>query len=214
MAISSGRPIVVFDLDGTLVDVAERDFAVYRDLLLEDGLTPLSFEQYWPLRREATPLPAVLAHSSPEAIKYLPGFVSRRSARYETLPYLQMDVLLPEVGRTLAAVGERYDCVLITSRTNAASTERQLSTLGLPPYFRAIHIANGDKGVPLRTLTGVALVVGDTEHDIRLANDHGYRSFAVTTGIRSRRFLANASPTYIADRLLEVLDVLEILGVP
>lgn len=208
MAISSSKPVVVFDLDGTLVDVAVRDFAVYRDLLVEDGLMPLSFEQYWPLRREATALPTVLAHSSPEPIAYLPDFVARRSVRYETAPYLHMDVLLPEVARTLAAVGERYDCVLITSRTNAATTESQLSTLDLPRYFCAVHIANGDKAVALRTLAGVVLVVGDTEHDIRLGHDHGYPSFAVTTGIRSRRFLNDAGATYVADRLADVLDVL------
>lgn len=208
MAISSNRPIVVFDLDGTLVDVAVRDFAVYRDLLLEDGLTPLPFERYWPLRREATALPAVLAHSSPEPTTYLPGFVSRRSAAYETTPYLEMDVLLPGVAGTLAAVGERYECVLITSRTDAMSTERQLASLGLPRYFSAVHIANNDKATALRTLAGVALVVGDTEHDIRLAHDHGYPSFAVTTGIRSRRFLASRSPTHIGDRLSDVLGVL------
>jgi phosphoglycolate phosphatase-like HAD superfamily hydrolase len=208
MAISSGKPVVVFDLDGTLVDVALRDFAVYRDLLLEDGLTPLSFERYWPLRREATELPAVLAYSSPAPMVYLPDFVSRRSARYETPPYLQMDTLLPGVARTLAAVGERYDCVLITSRADAVGTGQQLSALGMPAYFCAVHIANGDKAAVLRTLAGVVLVVGDTEHDVRLACNHGYPSFAVTTGMRSRRFLASVSPTYIADRLSDVLDVL------
>jgi phosphoglycolate phosphatase-like HAD superfamily hydrolase len=134
--------------------------------------------------------------------------VTRRAANYETSPYLELDVVLPGVGPTLRAVGERYDCVLITSRTNAVSAQQQLFLLALPDYFKAVHIANGDKSIPLRALRSVALVVGDTEHDIRLASDHGYPSFAVTTGIRSRRFLANAGPTYIGDQLWGVLDVL------
>ena len=33
MATSSNRRAVVFDLDGTLVEVSARDYAVYRDVL-------------------------------------------------------------------------------------------------------------------------------------------------------------------------------------
>jgi phosphoglycolate phosphatase-like HAD superfamily hydrolase len=209
MATSSDRPVIVFDLDGTLVDVAARDYAVYRDVLVEDGWTPLPCSEYWPLRRERTPLPDVLACTVPDATAYLAGFVVRRAARYESPRYLDLDTVLPEVATTLAGLAERYACVLITARRDAGSTRSQLDALDLARYFQAVHVADGNKAVPLRTLHRVALVVGDTEHDICLARDHGYPSFAVSTGMRSRQFLAAGRPTYLADGLGDLAAVLQ-----
>lgn len=209
MATSSGKPVVVFDLDGTLVDVAARDYAVYRDVLIEDGWTPLPFSLYWPLRRERTPLPNVLACTVPDATAYLAGFVERRAARYESPCYLELDTVLPDVTTTLARLRERYACVLITSRRDAAATRQQLDALELSSCFQSVHVADGNKAVPLRTLARVVLIVGDTEHDICLARDHGYPSFAVSTGMRSRQFLAVGNPTYLADGLDELAAVLQ-----
>jgi phosphoglycolate phosphatase-like HAD superfamily hydrolase len=208
MATSSGKKVIVFDLDGTLVEVGARDYAIYRDLLVEDGLTPLAFEPYWSLRRERTPLPDVLARSVDDAATYLAGFVARRDAVYEAPRYIELDRVLPTVPETLFRVRARYECVLITSRKDAAVTERQLVVLGLRSLLRAVHCCDGDKTVTLGTIADVALVVGDTEHDIRLGAHYGYPCFSVTTGIRSRGFLGEARPAYLADSLAELLDVL------
>jgi phosphoglycolate phosphatase-like HAD superfamily hydrolase len=208
MGTSSGNTVIVFDLDGTLIDVAARDYAVYRDLLVEDRLEPLPFARYWPLRRERTNLATVLEHSRPEAAAYLDRFVARRSSCYEAPAYLELDAVLPGVTQTLAGLAERYTCRLITSRTAESATKRQLDALGLTKYFKSVHVAAGDKGPVLRSFENVIMVVGDTEHDIRLARDHGYASFAVTTGMRSREFLAALEPTHLCDGIDGVPSVL------
>ena len=208
MDISSGRPVVVFDLDGTLVDVAARDYAVYRDVLVDNGLTPLPIERYWPLRRERTELAALLAHSVPSAVSYVPEFVARRGERYELSRYLALDAVFPDVPGTLTTLRQRYACVLITSRKDPLATGRQLEALGLDAYFDAVHVADNDKASVVRTLAGIVMIVGDTEHDIRLAAEHAHPSFAVTTGIRSRRLLADAGPTHLADCLADLVTIL------
>jgi len=208
MGTSSTRPSIVFDLDGTLVEVGARDFAVYRDLLIEDGLTPLPFSRYWQLRRERTPLVDVLAETVEQAAGYVSGYVERREIRYEAVKYLDLDTVLPTVQQTLASLSGRFECVLITSRRQARATEQQLVTLGLREHLRQVHCCDGEKTATVGLVENVALVVGDTEHDVRIAAHYGYRCFAVTTGIRSRQFLIEAGPTFVGDSLEELLRVL------
>jgi phosphoglycolate phosphatase-like HAD superfamily hydrolase len=98
--------------------------------------------------------------------------------------------------------------VLITAREDALATEQQLRARGIRPYLDAVYVANNNKAAALRQVKSATLVVGDTEHDIELATEFGYPCFAVTTGIRSREFLAEAHPTYLADSLSDLLAVL------
>lgn len=208
MATSSTRSAVVFDLDGTLVEVGARDYAVYRDLLGEDGLAVLPFAEYWPMRRNRIDLARLLGRSVDDPSAYLPGFVERRTARYEEPRYLALDKVLPDVCETLDQLGARHDCIVITSRKDAEATEQQLVALDLRRRVGTVHCCDGDKSAAFRRVADVVMVVGDTEHDIRLAQAHACRSFAVTTGIRSRDFLATQSPTYLADSLTDLLSVL------
>lgn len=208
MATSSNRRAVVFDLDGTLVEVSARDYAVYRDVLVDDRLAPLPCSEYWPLRRARTQLAAILAHSTEAPDTYMESFVERRESRYEAPEYLDLDTVLPTVHETLSVIQEQYHCVLITSRRDALATAHQLAKLQLRRYFQSVCCCNGHKGEALAVVTDVALIIGDTEHDIGLALGHGHRCVAVTTGMRSREFLEAYEPDYIADRLGEVLGLL------
>ena len=48
-------------------------------------------------------------------------------------------------------------------------------------------------------------MIGDTIHDIEMANAAGIRSIAVTYGVENRERIASANPTYMADSFREVL---------
>lgn len=55
----------------------------------------------------------------------------------------------------------------------------------------------------------MAVMVGDTTHDIHMANAVGLRSIAVTYGIHNVDMLKEAKPTWIANCFDDVLRIIE-----
>ena len=88
---------IAFDLDGTLIDISERDFRIYADILTELGYKPIEKKQYWPLRREKTDIHSILALSACTADKDVAYFLNSRAKRMEESSYLSLDTLFDDV---------------------------------------------------------------------------------------------------------------------
>jgi phosphoglycolate phosphatase len=54
-----------------------------------------------------------------------------------------------------------------------------------------------------------ALMIGDTEYDINMANNAGMDSIAVTYGVHERERLAQCNPTTFIDSFAELLAWLD-----
>jgi phosphoglycolate phosphatase-like HAD superfamily hydrolase len=201
---------LVFDLDGTLLDVSARHHHVYSVLCTSLDGDPLDRTTFMRLKRLRAGWPQILGASglTPEQF---PAFETEFDAQIELPANLGFDVLFPAALPLLTRAAALHTCVLVARRASATALRAQLSVLALRPYFEAIETASGDgepafkvkaglirKAVPAET---PAIVIGDTEADVMAATALGYPSIAVCSGLREREILEQQEPTYLVDDL-------------
>jgi phosphoglycolate phosphatase len=172
--------LIVFDLDGTLVD-SKRDLAnATNSLLVECGAAPLPDDRIGRMVGDgAATLVARAFEASgiPRPADALERFLAIYSAHLldHTRPY-------PDVPDVLAALAARADLAVLTNKP-LASTRRILEGLTLSRYFAPDAVVGGDGPFPrkpdpagLRHLmtrssvdAGATLLVGDSAIDLKTA---------------------------------------------
>jgi phosphoglycolate phosphatase len=209
-------PTLVFDLDGTLLDVSARHHNVYSTVCSSLGGQPLDRAAYWQLKRQRTSLAAILAQSGLSDAE-LTAFETGFAERIEQPDSLGFDVLFPETIPVLTRLATTYRCTLVSLRRSATALRAQLAVFALTPFFDAIQTAAPgadpafEKARLIRKTVPAddpAIVIGDTEADVVAANALGYLSIAVSSGIRDPDLLARDHPGYLVDGIGAVEDVL------
>ncbi|MDQ3680157.1 MAG: HAD family hydrolase [Actinomycetota bacterium] len=198
------RLSIVFDLDGTLLDVSSRHHLVYDDLVRSLGGKPLDKERYWRLKRSMATWTEILGLSD-VASQATPGFLERFSEDIEKEDRLAWDVIVPSAEEVLDSLSQEHDLYLVSLRRSAVALGLQLEALGLKRRFREIVSAAGSRDAHqqkaglVRTLVGDrrGVMVGDTEADVLAARALGMRSVAVMSGIRDRERLAQFDPDFL-----------------
>tara|TARA_R110002096_G_scaffold436038_3_gene665873 strand:+ start:17480 stop:18127 length:648 start_codon:yes stop_codon:yes gene_type:complete len=193
---------IFLDLDGPILDVRPRYHAVYCELVIALGGTPLGRQEYWQGKRNRT-TETDLARSSGLAGEALQEFSERRAQRIETDESLELDMPWPWSRSTLAELSNHAELVLVTQRSHRDRLLRQLERLDLIAPFAAIVSGRGDNTPSAKYsmiesarlgAADVLAFVGDTEVDLHSAQKLGVPAIAVLTGIRSREHLAAANP--------------------
>ena len=209
-------PTLVFDLDGTLLDVSARHHHVYSTVCSSLGGQPLDRAAYWHLKRQRTGWPEILAQSGLSNAE-LTAFEAAFAELIELPDSLGFDVLFPETIPVLTRLATTYRCTLVSLRRSATALRAQLAVLALTPFFEAIQTAAPgadpafEKARLIRKTVPAddpAVVIGDTEADVAAANVLGYLSIAVSSGIRDRDILARDHPGYLVDGIGDVEEVL------
>lgn len=206
---------VVFDLDGTLLDVSERHYQVYKNIALEFNISPWPFERYWSCRREGfSNLRTLLASGLPEIFQEKARFLWLH--QIEKLEFLMLDVLVPFARACLEVASRQFSLVLCTVRSNAQTLKQQLSSLGLLALFRhLIWVPHSDdqalrKALAVRALGLSPLAwVGDSEDDLIAARSLGIEAILVDYGQRSRNFLLKKGASLVVGDLPDVLNRLQ-----
>jgi phosphoglycolate phosphatase-like HAD superfamily hydrolase len=201
---------IAVDLDGTLIDVAARDYAVYKTILHENAYSCLSFDAYWAQRRSRTNIFRILEQTDvPENFFQL--FISRREQDMESKSYLRLDKLFPYTINTLEYLKKKYNCYLVTRRQNAENTLWQLSKLGLDVAFDKsnIFIVNDSKKEVFSKIPKLMAVIGDTENDIIPAKELNKMVIAVCSGIRNEEYLNSLKLSYVIPDIKSIKDILD-----
>jgi phosphoglycolate phosphatase-like HAD superfamily hydrolase len=202
---------LIFDLDGTLLDVRRRHYAVYSHVLRELGQPPLPEAEYWRRRRDGEGTLAVVGD--------LPGdIVSRFQAawldRIESRHYLALDRPYADVRGVLMELCRDHRLVLVTLRRDAAALSWQLWESRLTPFFK--EVVSPSYYIPTRKSEllpywypiGEAWVIGDSEADLELASDLGAKCICLSEGVRSADFLRERGATVIASSVRELPSLL------
>lgn len=198
---------IAFDLDGTLIDVSERDYRIYSDILLKLGYNPIAKKEYWPLRRDITDIHYILSLSGLVSEEDVSFFLKERKKIMEEWFYLSIDQPFEDVITTLTELSKRFNLIILTKRYNSEGTERQVTELGFNKYAE-LSIVTESKERAMSKMDNLVAMVGDTENDIVPANNIGIKSIAVTTGIRNAEKLSTYNPSIIVNSLSEVIQYL------
>jgi len=203
--------LVVFDLDGTLVD-SRNDIAASMNAALEAVGAPMRADE------ELHPHIGRPLHTMFEEL--LPADSSGRvedccevyRAHYFDNCSRRSNVY-PGVLDCLEALSRVPLAIATTKRTFQAVRVAEL--MGLAPHFELVH---GTDGIPykpdpavlnqvleqLGKLAAGSWMVGDTVHDLRAGRAAGMRTCAVTYGIGDREDLAAEHPDLLLDSLADL----------
>ena len=202
---------IFFDLDGTLLDVSDRNYRVYCEVTEAFGGTPMPKPQYWELKRKKTKWPELLPLSalSPDIEQQ---FLDKFIQKIEDPNYLKIDKLMPQALEVVSALAANNQCYLVSLRRRAENLRQQLEWLALAPHFTKILSGHSesdgyDKKIELikAELAGEpGVIIGDTEADIVTGKQLGLLTIAVTSGIRDQQFLAALQPDHIVAAIDEV----------
>ena len=205
--------VIFLDLDGTLIDVSKRYYAIYKNIVDECNVNEiLSKDEYWKLRRSGVSFVQLLnrVHNFTQTDQALAKYLYL----IEKSNYLDLDYVLNGVEDTIVSLKQSNHVVLVTLRKNQNNLDRQLTRFGLLSMFDEILSAPGEKTstASKRMLIenslffniGEKYIVGDTEVDIVSGREAGCITIAVvSSGIRGREVLSGYKPDYMVDDVSE-----------
>lgn len=202
---------IFIDLDGTLLEGKYKHYKCYEDIINENGGIPLDIDIYWEMKRNKIKRDVYLEKS------YYKGtynqFLETWIANIEDKQYLAFDKLKPHVVETIMGWKEFADkVVLVTMRNNVENLYWQLDNLKIKELFDDTVVCkcidNSNKHDFIKDYRFKhAIVIGDTELDIKLAKDLNVKCVAITNGLRAKKYL-NAD--YYASEIFEI-DLAEVL---
>lgn len=214
--------LVIFDLDGTLVDTAEDICAALNRAIKPLGLGPMGVAETTALIGEGT---TRLIEKALSPLGNKADEETRKAALKKFLDKYSEGLVVhsrayPGVEETLGKLGAFEKAVLSNKREELS--RRLLEELGLARHFTLI--AGSDttasrKPSPAPVLfvlekTGTrpeeAVMVGDSPYDIEAARGAGVTAVAVTYGYRERSLLTGAD--HIVERFGELVPLLERLN--
>ena len=211
-----GVRVLIFDLDGTLID-SKLDLALaVNAMLTHSGRPAASHEEIYSLVGNGAPTLVRRAlgerATDAEVDSGLAYFLS-----YYREHMLDNTVLYPGVAECLAGV-EKYSLAVLTNKPVRFSVAI-LEGLGIAPYFRYVYGGNSfekKKPDPIGVETLLrdfgaspkeAMIIGDSEVDVQTARNAGTWACGVTYGLGSERLPASA-PDLLLDNLTELLPIL------
>lgn len=201
---------LIVDFDGTIVDCSQRDYALYADIMRDLHESKLSFNEYWPKRRQPMNIRELIRETAqkPESIDQ---FLKMRLERCELPEYSRFDKPLPGAYFALWMMAKLFDVYVVSARFNIDNMKNEINQLRLYGHLKDVIAAKTQNKVEAfkSLLPDVVAVIGDTEHDILAAKELGIPAIAVTTGIRSREYLESLEPVAVVDTLVDALGIIQ-----
>lgn len=203
---------VIFDLDGTLIDVSERMYRLFQALVPQ---SLLSKNEYWELKRDKISHEILLNKYFPEiSFEY---FNSKWMKAIETEEYILMDKNYSDTIDVLRRLSNKFNLYLLTSRQLKCELQRELEKLMLKKYFTDILVTERKYSKKelltqyikkdVNFLKDVKYFIGDVGEDIMLGNSFDLTTVAITHGFMNRPRLEEYQPKYIIDSLTELLEL-------
>ena len=190
--------LIVFDLDGPLLDGKDRHYACYSGILQEAGYNPVPLDEYWQAKRALVPASDVLRRSG--ASDYYSEFKRIWLAQIEAEEMLALDHLqngAAKLLRKIAFAGNRI--VIVTLRQHSDHALNQTKRLGILNFIDELLIAPHTEAAAGKAECVLAharreslkplIWVGDTEMDAEAAATLGVPCALVANGVRSRESL-------------------------
>jgi pyrophosphatase PpaX len=215
--LSSRKPTVLFDLDGTLLDSIE--------LILSSARYAFQkMEREWISDAEwragiGIPLPTIFcryASDETEAAAFLAAFREYQLPNHDRLIRCYDDV----VDTVKLLHGRGHDLAIVTSKSDALAM-RGLVHVGLARYMDTIIGCDSSKRhkphpEPVRLALHRldcrpedAIFVGDSVHDLLAGNAAGVRTVGALWGAFSRADLEPGNPSDWAERMSDVVSLVD-----
>lgn len=205
---------IIFDLDGTLVDSASEIHESVAFVCEQQGL-PIPSQEYIRQATGSPPVQFFLDHGCERAHaeSLVPIFRQRLADRAGS-----PDCVYGDVAQVLANLHHRGFRLSLATTKPSQLASLLLARYGLSPFFA--HIQGTDPPLRHKPSPDIvkacisyapdlkAVMVGDTCFDIEAATRAGIDSVGVTAGAHGKEKLSQSGPTFIINRMNELMPVL------
>lgn len=205
---------ILFDLDGTLLDTLG-DLTDATNYALTQFGCPTRSDDYirsvvgnGALRQITLALPGKEDDPDPQAVLQVYKAYYRDHCNIKTAPY-------PGITEMLATLKERYPIGIVTNKPDAPAKALCAA------HFPGVYTLGEVSGVPRKpqpdmirqamAALGVerCIYVGDSEVDIRTAENSGVPCLSVLWGLRTKQQLLDAGGVYLCQTPAELLETVE-----
>ena len=224
---------ILFDLDGTIFDIADRDaFARYKalnQLGYRVSLDEVKRHYHYGIGRMGIAKELGIEFTEKEEKQYVEASFAHFAKRENALRLTKIHNRAYDV---LSTLSRRHKLILVTSRDALSSTEEELEWFSIRKFFTLIvtrEVAakyHEVKDIPLlpfqeqrkrlyecaigltKTDPGDMLCIGDSVGELEPAKKLGITTIGVLTGFSSKEDMKNASISTIQDltQLVKILD--------
>ena len=209
--------LYIFDWDGTLCDSLDLIAAAIDQSCRFMGLEPLGVEKN----------KSVIGLGLREALQALypqvetlemDRLIALYKKNYVALDLERPSVLYPDVMDTLESLKVAGVKIAVATGKNRKGLDRVLAHLGLTNYFDASRCSDETRSKPhpmmleeilaeMDVSPDSAVMVGDTDYDLRMANAASVGAVGVSYGAHSIERLSACHPSRIVDRLSDLLPI-------
>lgn len=204
------KSLIIFDWDGTLMDSVGLIVDAMRYAAQANGLT---------VTDDATKSIIGIA-----LVDAFPMLFPNDSDKYEALlasyskyyvQHCDNDKLFDGIKQLIESLHDQGKILAIATGKKRQGLQRVLPNSGIEPFFTVTKTADETAGKPnplmlqeILTETGKAVeeavFIGDSIHDIRMANNLGMDSIAVSYGCEKADVLAKENPTHLVHSIAEL----------
>ena len=205
------KKLLIFDFDGTLFDSIRYLSEAEVNAVNEMGWNPITLD----FARKTIGLSLSVIYekvSGDKSLSKLQEFTDRFNkyffARAKEAGYFD------GIEEMLASLKEKGFILTIATGKGRASLDRLDKMLGFDKYFDFNICPSESEPKPSPQMVNKLLrkyVIGDSEHDLKMAQNAGVDTVAVSYGAMSRKELAQYHPTKIVDTVQELQQTLEVL---
>ena len=194
-----------FDFDGTLVDVWQRYYQIFKDA---SGISGMSLEEYIRIKKEF-PRDADVARAFGRTLPE--DYWTKKRSMLENPAYLAHDRLIVPAEQ-ICEFFQNNPCRILTNRRDPVAFSGQLTALGLESLLDACVVLNPDdkktKAQFLRENHPVEqiVLVGDAEAEAQAAEIDTVKVFLVRTGLRDPQWIPGVENCYIIESISDFMD--------
>jgi len=195
-----GKLNIFFDLDGTILNVSERIYRVYFDILKKHKKKVLVKEKYLKLKREKKSIEEILRKTEAEDISQI--YKKEWLKNIEKEEYLNLDRIPVFKKKILVDLKKRNNLILVTSRKKKKLLYKQIKEKEISKIFQSVIIVPErwkDKAELLEKeiKNKNYILISDTESYILAGRKLKIKTVAVCDGVRSKKFLKKFSPKFL-----------------
>jgi phosphoglycolate phosphatase len=208
-------PILIFDLDGTLVDSYQALTTAVNAARASAGLEPLALESVRELTGEGVDL--LLSRSFGDA-EFPESFRQRFEESYDEVCTIESRVL-EDVAATVDSLSDAGCRMGVCTNKPTRFSKKILDYLGIGRYFAVVagpDVAGARKPDPHHVLwvlkelgasAETALFVGDMPIDVLAAREAGVACAVIATGSSPRAALVEAKPDYVLESFADLVQI-------
>jgi UDP-glucose 4-epimerase len=203
---------IVFDLDGTIINVFKRWYDIHRDLSTKYDFRPLSINQYLQMKKNKIDEKKIISHTNINQIN-ISKYLNERILLLESRKYLFTDKLKPGVINILKLLSKSYKLILLTNRNNIPFLYEQLKLLQINYLFKSVIISNkNNKYDILKKYWSTKnilfkYIIGDTETDFELSEKFGIQSILLADGCRSTTYLKRFKKAIVLNSIKDLSKI-------